>query len=86
MTVERNEEPVDELGRLADQLLVHLGTLVPEESKVRCVVFLEEGERCLTALGGWESDMEAVAAVFAHLAAVFEANGKKLMLVPIGQG
>jgi hypothetical protein len=86
MSVERHEEPVDELGRLANEMLIHLETLVPEDSKVRCVVFLEDNERCVSALGGWDSDMNAVAAVFAHMAAVFEANGKKLMIVPIGQG
>lgn len=86
MTVERNEEPKDELGRLADLMLVYLQALTEEEKRPRVVVFLETDSRCMTALDGWDSDMDAVAAVFAHLAAVFEANGKKLMLVPIGQG
>jgi hypothetical protein len=83
--VKRSEQPSDELGELADYMLRwkarhRLG------DQTRAVVFLENDERCMTALDGWESDHEAIAAVFAHLAAVFEANGQKLVVAPLGRG
>lgn len=83
MKPERNTEPVDGLGQLADLMLRELRL---HDESARCVVFLENDLRCMTALDGWDSDTDAVAAVFAHMAAVFEANGKKLMVVPLGQG
>ena len=85
MTVERNEQPVDELGDLADYMLKAMEKISGGE-KVRAVVFVENNERCMTALHGWDSDLDAIAAVFAHMAAVFEANGKKLMVVPLREG
>jgi hypothetical protein len=83
---ERNTEPVDYLGRIGNAMLDEMRARVGNDDEVRAVIFLENEERCCTVLGGWEDDIEAVAAVLAHLARVFEANGKKLMVVPIGQG
>lgn len=83
MTVERNEgQPVDRLGELANEAL-ELIQASPDGDAVRAIILLEEGERCMTALGGWESDVDAVAAMFAHLAAVMKANGKELVVLPM---
>jgi hypothetical protein len=83
VTERHEDEPVDELGRLANEMLIHLEKLVPEDSTVRCVVFLENDERCMTALNGWESDTEAVSAVFAHLTAVLQTAGIRLDVIPM---
>jgi hypothetical protein len=40
----------------------------------------------MTALDGWDSDLDAVVAVIVHLKAVFEANGKTLIIAPLRQG
>ncbi|HSV08542.1 MAG TPA: hypothetical protein VLI07_18645 [Candidatus Binatus sp.] len=54
--------------------------------KMRAVVLISDEGRAGTAIHGFESDNEAVALLFAHLMAIFEANGQKLMIMPIGQG
>jgi hypothetical protein len=74
-------KPVDLLGDLAQQMLGPLES--PWGPKARAVVFLEREGMCMTALEGWDSDLDAMVAVFAHMSAVFEANGKKLMLFPV---
>lgn len=84
MTVERVEgEPVDDLGRLA---ALALQAIEDTGADVRVLVMVENDERCMTALGGWESDADAVVAMFAHLAAVMKANGKTLQIVPLRGG
>lgn len=81
----RSERPTDDLGELADYMLTMMEKIGGGE-KMRAVVFLENDERCMTALHGWESDLDAAVAVLVHLKAVFEANGKTLMLMPLRQG
>lgn len=86
MTVERSEgEPHDELTGVGAKLL-DVFDAMPESEGRRIFLIIEDDERCATMLGGWDSDGEAIAAVFAHLAAVFKANGQKLVIVPLGRG
>jgi hypothetical protein len=82
MTVERNEQPADRLGELANEAL-ELIAASPDGDAVRVIVYLEDGERCMTALAGWESDVDAIAAMVAHLAALMKANGKDLVVLPL---
>ena len=81
----RESESHDELTGVGAKLLEAFEAM-PESKGRRIVLFIEDDSRCATCLGGWDSDMDAIAAVFAHLAAVFEANEKKMMLVPMGRG
>lgn len=86
MTVKRTEgEPHDELTRLGAKLLDAFEAM-PESEGRRIFLIIEDDERCATMLGGWDSDEAAIAAVFAHLAAVFKANGKTLVIAPLGRG
>jgi hypothetical protein len=86
MSVERSEgEPHDELTGIGAELL-ELFEAMPASKGRRIVLFIEDDERCATVLGGWDADMDAIAAVFAHLAAVFKANGKTLIIAPLRQG
>ena len=78
-------EPHDRLTRLCaamtDALDAH-----PERGEEKCAIFLQDGDRGGLVLHGYEDDVEAMVDLFVHLAAIFEANGKKLMLVPLGEG
>ena len=76
------ENPVDYLGVAADDALK---TIEGHGTDIRAVIFLEDDRMCMTALGGWDSDTDAVAAVLAHLTKVFEANGKTLVILPMGR-
>jgi hypothetical protein len=53
---------------------------------VKAIVMLDDGERGGIQLHGYESDVDAMTDLFLHLQAIFEANGKKLMFAPLGQG
>lgn len=84
----RSEEPVDDLGFLANALISTAETycIVREIGEKRLVLFIEDDDRAMTALSGWDSDTHAMAAVLLHLTKVFEANGKTLKIVPLGRG
>lgn len=74
MTVRRTEgEPHDHLTRLGNALLDELSGLDGSDG-VRAIVILKHDERCATVLSGWESDLDAIAAMFAYLSAVMKAK------------
>lgn len=81
--VERTYGPTDRLGRIGDRLARAMEADPEYREGDRCVFFMEDSEICCTVLNGFDQDAEAIAAVFAHMAAVFEANGMKLKLIPI---
>jgi hypothetical protein len=83
--VKRTEEPHDPLTEVGAKLLEAFEAM-PEAKGLRVVLFIENDQRCATVLDGWNTDLDAMAAVFAHMAAVFEANGKKLIIAPLRQG
>lgn len=60
----------------------------PECGDAKVVVFIESDSEARSGLviDGYESDIEAVAAVFTHLQAIMRANGKTMTIVPIGKG
>lgn len=79
-------EPHDRLTRLCaamtDTLEAH-----PERGDEKCIVFLQDSERGGFQLHGYEDDTEAIADLFLHLKALFEANGRTLMFAPMpGEG
>jgi hypothetical protein len=79
-------EPHDRLTRLCaamtDALEAH-----PERGDEKCIVFLqsEADQRGGLQLHGYDDDAEALADLFMHLKAMFEAQGKTLMFAPIGR-
>jgi hypothetical protein len=76
--------PDTKLGNLTNEIVAHFeGYAMPG---VRMVVMLDDriDKLSMTGLSGFEDDREAIVAMFVHLAAVFEGNGKKLMIVPLG--
>lgn len=83
-------EPHDRLTRIANAML-DAGNVHPERKDEKAIVFLtsELEQRSGIALGGYEdnaSDLEAMVDLILHLQAIFRANGKQLLLVPLGEG
>jgi hypothetical protein len=78
-------EPHERLTRLCaamtDALDAH-----PERGDEKCIVFLQDGERGGLQLYGYDDDREAMADLLMHLKAIFEANGKTLLVTSLGEG
>jgi hypothetical protein len=82
--VRRQEgEPFDRLTRLAAEMTDVLEAKGSEVEDVKCIVFLDDRDRGGIHLHGYEDDMEAMADLFLHMKAVFEANGKQLAFAPM---
>jgi hypothetical protein len=81
-------EPHDRLTRLCAEMTAVLDAKGDEVGDVRCIVFLADAERGGITTWGYEGedDLEAIVDLIVHLQVLFEANGKKLMVVPIGEG
>jgi hypothetical protein len=79
--VTRGPEPMDRLTGLCDQMTRVLD--YPENEDVRAIVFLDDGERGGIQLHGYTDDVEAMAALFVHMQAVFRANGRDIQFVGI---
>jgi hypothetical protein len=81
----QSEEPHDRLTILANEMIERLRELTPDE-RVRCVVLLDDGEMGGIGVSGYDTSGDAIADIFVHLKAMFEANGQQLMVVPLGKG
>jgi len=77
-------EPHDRLTGLCDVMTKALRADPGCDDAVKCAVFLQDGDRGGLVLDGYENDVDAIADLFMHLKAIFEANGKKLMIAPLG--
>lgn len=81
-TPRRTEEPHDRLTRLCaamtDALDAH-----PERGDEKAIVFLQDEKRGGLQLHGYDDDTEAIADLLVHLRAIFEANGKRLLIAPL---
>lgn len=83
----RSEDgPVDRLTRICDAMTETLVAHPEHLQEDRAIVFLDDGDRGGIVLHGYDDDMDAMTDLFMHLKAIFEANGKQLMIVPIGSG
>lgn len=79
----RTPEPHDRLTRLCDAMTKTLEEH-PERGDEKCIVFLQDGERGGLVLHGYDDDSEAMADLLVHLRAIFRANGKELLIAPLG--
>lgn len=77
-------EPHDRLTRLCDVMTRALEADPEYRDGDKVIVFLDDGDRGGIQLFGYESDVDAMADLLTHLKAIFEANGKTLMIMPIG--
>ena len=57
-------------------------------SEVKAMIFLDDTEagRGGLVLDGYDSDADAMVNLIMHLKAIFEANGKTLVIAPLRQG
>lgn len=79
----RTTEPHDRLTRLCDEM-IKAHDAHPESGDEKIVIFIQDGRRGGIVMHGYKEDSEAIADLFLHLEAMFRANGKKLMFVPLG--
>lgn len=82
----REDHPHDRLTRICDAMITTLDEHPENGEDVKCIVFLDNGARGGMVLHGYDSDTDAMVDVLMHLKAIFKANGKELMVVPIGSG
>jgi hypothetical protein len=85
--VRRGETPETPLTLLCAKLLDVLEQ--KDVPSVKAIVMLDDGVNGGIGIYGYADDVEAIGDMFVHLAAIFEANGKGLMIVPLatmGQG
>ena len=87
MSAKRTEDrPHDRLTRMCDAMVETMDLHPERQEGDRAIVMLTCDESSGIVLHGYQDDSEAVAELFVHLAALFfEANGKRLMVVPIGR-
>jgi len=80
---ERSYEPHDRLTRLCAAMTEALDAQPEMGEDVKCIVFLQDGDKGGLQLHGYDDDSEAVSDVLLHLQAIFNANGKKLVIAAI---
>ena len=84
--IERKEGPPETpLERIADAML-DTGEALTQEMGVQMIVLLDSPEVGQIAMRGYPNDLEAVTAMFMHLKAILNANGKDIGLLPLGRG
>ncbi len=82
MSTRSEGKPHDRLTQIGNSALDHIRN-DPEYQDERVIVMLQNDEKGGIAIGGYESDSEAMTDMFMHLKAIFEANGKTLSIVAI---
>jgi hypothetical protein len=79
----RSEEPHDRLTRLCEAMTDALEAHPEMSDEVKCVVFLQDGERGGLQLHRYDDDSDAIVDVLMHLRAIFAANGQRLEVFPM---
>lgn len=79
-------EPHDRLTRLCAAMTEALDAH-PEHGDEKAIVFLQASDgRGGIVLHGYDDDVDAMADLLVHLTAIFEANGKQLLIAPLREG
>jgi hypothetical protein len=79
-------QPHDRLTRLCDAMTGTLEQQAEYTADVKAVIMLDDGQRGGIVLHGYDDDTQAMVDLLMHLKAIFEANGKTLMIMPLGRG
>jgi hypothetical protein len=79
-------EPHDRLTRMCDAAIQAFEAHPEHRDGDKAIVFLDDGGRGGIVLHGYDSDVDAMADLLMHLKALFEANGRTLMVIPVGEG
>lgn len=92
---QKADQPFDRLTRLCDVATHALDDAVEIEAEeargqegvnltpVKAIVFLEDDESAGIVIHGYDDSMDAMTALFLHMKAIFQANGKDLDFVGI---
>ncbi len=80
---QKSEEPFDRLTGLCAEMTAAIDR--PENSDVKVIVFLTDEEKSGIQTHGYESPTDAVADLFVHMKALFNADGKDLVFIPVGR-
>lgn len=82
-------EPTDRLTRICDAMTVALESHSEYvEGDIMAIIMLDsmEEKRGGLVLSGWDDSAEAMSHLFAHLKAVFAANGMTIQFHTVGEG
>jgi hypothetical protein len=82
----RSDRPHDRLTQLCAEMTDLLDAKGAAVADVKAVIMLDDGERGGIVLHGYDDDTDAMVDLFVHLKAIFEANGKQLLIAPLGVG
>lgn len=82
--VRRTEEPHDRLTELCAVMTDALDRALEPGEAPKCIVFLDDGDRGGLQLHGYDDDTDAIVDLLVHLRAIFRANGKELLIAPLG--
>jgi hypothetical protein len=83
----RTKEPISRLTRLCAAMTDVLEAQEEYGEDVKCIVFLQDGDRGGLQMHGYEDENEAIADLFIHLKAIFASNGRTLTFMPMpGRG
>lgn len=81
--VRRHAGPPESLLEHVADAMLNVGE---EVDGLQMIVLLDTPETGQIAYRGYADDLEAVAAMFMHLKAILNANGKDIGLLPLGRG
>lgn len=79
----RTDEPSDRLTRLCKVMSDALDA-DPESEGVQAIVMVTDGDRGGIVVHQYESENEALVDLLVHARALFNANGKELAILPMG--
>ena len=80
-----SDEPQDRLTRICDEMSKVFHDHPEHRPEDKCVVFLNNGERGGLVLVDYDDHSEAMADLLMHLRAVFQASGKRLDFMFLGE-
>jgi len=83
---QRTTAPHNRLTRMCDEAITTFQNHPEHREGDKCIIFLDDGQRGGIVLHGYENDLDAMTDLLMHLRAIFRANGKEMLIAPIGEG
>lgn len=80
------DQPHDRLTRICDRVTTAIDADPEHQPEDKAIIMLDDGEKGGLVLHGYDNDVDAMADLLTHLKAIFEANGRTLVVAPLGRG
>jgi hypothetical protein len=80
---EVSDKPFDRLTRIGNRMILLMESDEESEPTDKAVIFLDSEEYSGIMVAGYEAMDEAIADIFVHLRAMFQASGKDLKLIVV---